>query len=170
MLLGAALAGTAIENSMLGAAHAAANPLTARFGRRPWSSRRRDAAAVIATMLPMRRPRALYLEHATVVGHRSIEELISRVEELLALAGMRDSLQLNGELEPALPELAPTPPASGPPPSTRALSRLQISSACIRRCLDDTRSHPERSGRSFSDWSAVEGPRGRSGTMPQPDK
>lgn len=32
VLLGAALAGTAIENSMLGAAHAAANPLTARFG------------------------------------------------------------------------------------------------------------------------------------------
>ncbi|HAM72527.1 MAG TPA: alcohol dehydrogenase [Verrucomicrobiales bacterium] len=32
MLLGAAMAGTAIENSMLGAAHAAANPLTARFG------------------------------------------------------------------------------------------------------------------------------------------
>src|SRR5690606_22934658 len=32
MLLGAAWAGLAIENSMLGAAHAAANPLTARFG------------------------------------------------------------------------------------------------------------------------------------------
>jgi alcohol dehydrogenase len=31
MLLGAYLAGSAIENSMLGAAHAAANPLTARF-------------------------------------------------------------------------------------------------------------------------------------------
>jgi alcohol dehydrogenase len=31
MLLGAFLAGTAIENSMLGAAHATANPLTARF-------------------------------------------------------------------------------------------------------------------------------------------
>ncbi len=31
MLLGAAWAGTAIENSMLGAAHAAANPLTAHF-------------------------------------------------------------------------------------------------------------------------------------------
>jgi alcohol dehydrogenase len=31
MLLGAFLAGSAIENSMLGAAHAAANPLTARF-------------------------------------------------------------------------------------------------------------------------------------------
>lgn len=32
MLLGAALAGTAIEHSMLGAAHSAANPLTARHG------------------------------------------------------------------------------------------------------------------------------------------
>jgi alcohol dehydrogenase len=32
MLLAAAYAGTAIENSMLGAAHACANPLTARFG------------------------------------------------------------------------------------------------------------------------------------------
>ena len=31
MLLGAALSGLAIENSMLGAAHAAANPLTARY-------------------------------------------------------------------------------------------------------------------------------------------
>lgn len=32
MLLGASLSGMAIENSMLGAAHAAANPLTAHFG------------------------------------------------------------------------------------------------------------------------------------------
>ncbi len=32
MLLGAALAGVAIENSMLGAAHSCANPLTAHFG------------------------------------------------------------------------------------------------------------------------------------------
>ncbi len=32
MLLGAAFAGIAIENSMLGAAHSAANPLTARYG------------------------------------------------------------------------------------------------------------------------------------------
>lgn len=32
MQLGAAFAGTAIENSMLGAAHAAANPLTAHYG------------------------------------------------------------------------------------------------------------------------------------------
>lgn len=32
LLLGASLAGLAIENSMLGAAHASANPLTARYG------------------------------------------------------------------------------------------------------------------------------------------
>ena len=32
MLLGAAFAGTAIEQSMLGAAHSAANPLTAHYG------------------------------------------------------------------------------------------------------------------------------------------
>ena len=32
MLLGAAFAGMAIENSLLGAAHAAANPLTAHYG------------------------------------------------------------------------------------------------------------------------------------------
>ena len=32
VLLGAAWAGLAIENSMLGASHALANPLTARFG------------------------------------------------------------------------------------------------------------------------------------------
>lgn len=44
MLLGAALAGTAIENSMLGAAHASANPLTARLGV--------VHGRAVATMLP----------------------------------------------------------------------------------------------------------------------
>ncbi len=44
MLLGAHLAGTAIENSMLGAAHATANPLTARY---PLSHGR-----TVALMLP----------------------------------------------------------------------------------------------------------------------
>lgn len=44
MLLGAALAGLAIENSMLGAAHASANPLTARLGV--------VHGRAVATMLP----------------------------------------------------------------------------------------------------------------------
>jgi alcohol dehydrogenase len=44
MLLGAHLAGTAIELSMLGAAHACANPLTARFGT--------THAVAVSLMLP----------------------------------------------------------------------------------------------------------------------
>ena len=44
MQLGAAYAGTAIENSMLGAAHSAANPLTARFEHYPRPGRRHDVA------------------------------------------------------------------------------------------------------------------------------
>jgi alcohol dehydrogenase len=45
MLLGAAYAGIAIENSMLGAAHSLANPLTAHFRHRSRARRRHDAAA-----------------------------------------------------------------------------------------------------------------------------
>jgi alcohol dehydrogenase len=105
MLLGAALAGTAIENSMLGAAHAAANPLTAKFGVVHGQAVGVMLPAVIAYNAADETTKALYLEHAAVVGIDSVEELISRVEELLALADMR-SLQLNGALAPALPELA----------------------------------------------------------------
>ena len=45
MQLGASLAGLAIENSMLGAAHALANPLTAELRDRPWGSGGHDAAS-----------------------------------------------------------------------------------------------------------------------------
>jgi alcohol dehydrogenase len=106
MLLGAALAGTAIENSMLGAAHAAANPLTAKFGLVHGQAVGVMLPAVIAFNAADEVVKALYLEHAAVAGMSSIEELIARVEELLSLAGMRDSLNFNGALAPALPELA----------------------------------------------------------------
>ncbi|HEX8313038.1 MAG TPA: iron-containing alcohol dehydrogenase [Chthoniobacteraceae bacterium] len=106
MLLGAALAGTAIENSMLGAAHAAANPLTATFGVVHGQAVGVMLPAVIAYNAADEATRALYLEHAAVVRIGSIDELISRLEELLALADMRGSLHLNGALAPALPELA----------------------------------------------------------------
>ncbi len=39
MMLGAFIAGVAIEHSMLGAAHACANPLTARYGTIPTARR-----------------------------------------------------------------------------------------------------------------------------------
>jgi len=77
MLLGAAMAGSAIENSMLGAAHATANPLTARFdlahGHAVWTmlphvvrfNREDPAAAAIYDDFSghLGRPLADWIEH-----------------------------------------------------------------------------------------------------------
>lgn len=100
MLLGAALAGTAIENSMLGAAHSAANPLTAHFGV--------VHGQAVGIMLPavMRfngrdaATRRAYAELASVSeiacvsdGHRpALSALVARLEGLLNLAGIPRSL------------------------------------------------------------------------------
>jgi alcohol dehydrogenase len=100
MLLGAALAGTAIENSMLGAAHSAANPLTAHFGV--------VHGQAVGMMLPLvvrfnaRQPAALqaYAELASLLElarvtdglNAALEALISRLESLLNLAGIPRSL------------------------------------------------------------------------------
>jgi alcohol dehydrogenase len=88
MLLGAALAGLAIENSMLGAAHAAANPLTAHFrivhGQAvgmmlPWVVRFNAENAATA--------RLYEAWHGGEIGR-----LISRLDWLLNLAGIPRSL------------------------------------------------------------------------------
>ncbi|HWY75575.1 MAG TPA: iron-containing alcohol dehydrogenase [Verrucomicrobiae bacterium] len=100
MLLGAALAGTAIENSMLGAAHSAANPLTAHHGV--------AHGQAVGLMLPAvvrfngRDPaaRLAYAELASAPeiacvsdGHETaLEALVARLESLLNLAGMPRSL------------------------------------------------------------------------------
>ncbi|MDB6111044.1 MAG: adhB [Pedosphaera sp.] len=100
MLLGAALAGTAIENSMLGAAHSAANPLTARFGI--------AHGQAVGMMLPLvvrfngRDPvaRLAYAELASAPEiacvsdgqETALEALIARLESLLNLAHMPRSL------------------------------------------------------------------------------
>lgn len=115
MLLGAALAGTAIENSMLGAAHAAANPLTAHFGL--------PHGQAVGLMLPhvMRfnaggdgaTPRA-YLELAAAAGiattggeaATTVEALIGRVEGWLDLAAFPPSLAGCGVGREAIPALA----------------------------------------------------------------
>src|SRR5687768_10917174 len=68
MLLGAAYSGLAIENSMLGAAHAAANPLTARYGT--------IHGAAVGVMLPAvvhfnardSQIAMLYRDHAAAAG------------------------------------------------------------------------------------------------------
>ena len=101
MLLGAAFAGTAIENSMLGAAHACANPLTAHF----------DVVhgAAVGLMLPHvirfnaagdEATRRAYAELASAPElacvseglDQAVDALVARLESLLNLAGIPRSL------------------------------------------------------------------------------
>lgn len=100
MLLGAALAGTAIENSMLGAVHAAANPLTAHYGI--------VHGQAVGMMLPVvvrfngqdAAARQAYAELASAPeiacasdGHEpALDALVARLESLLNLAQMPRSL------------------------------------------------------------------------------
>ena len=100
MLLGAALAGMAIENSMLGAAHSAANPLTAHFGI--------PHGQAVGMMLPFvvrfngrdAATCAAYAELASAAEIACVSDgcepalhaLVARLEALLNLAGMPRSL------------------------------------------------------------------------------
>lgn len=102
MLQGAALSGLAIENSMLGAAHAAANPLTAHF--------KIVHGQAVGMMLPWvvrfnaeNEPTARLYE-ALPGGEAG--RLVARLEGLLNLAGMPRSLA-DCQVDPsAIPRLA----------------------------------------------------------------
>jgi len=98
MLLGAHFAGAAIENSMLGAAHSCANPLTARY----------DVVhgAAVGVMLP-----AVIRFNAQTVGARyeelgGAETLASTVEGFLAHAGLPTRVREHGVEESDIPRLA----------------------------------------------------------------
>ncbi len=104
MLLGAHLAGAAIENSMLGAAHACANPLTARYGT--------EHGAALASLLP-----SVVRWNAAAVGARYAEltggadgeggeTLARRVEELAGAGDLRQRLSEMGVPREVLPALA----------------------------------------------------------------
>jgi alcohol dehydrogenase len=86
MQLGAFYAGTAIEHSMLGATHACANPLTARYGT--------THGAAIAVMLPH-----VVRWNAEAVGPlyaellESADVLASRLEALAAAGGLPGTLR-----------------------------------------------------------------------------
>lgn len=101
MQLGAAFAGMAIEESMLGAAHSCANPLTGRFGV--------VHGQAVAMMLPhvvrfnAGEPAAREA-YAELAG--SAEALASRLEELRSAAGMAASLSECGVPPGAIPSLA----------------------------------------------------------------
>jgi alcohol dehydrogenase len=104
MLLGAAFAGTAIENSMLGAAHAAANPLTAHFGMvhgeavgimlphvvrfNAWETHLRQAYAELAS--------APEIARASDGLDEAVEALIGRLERLLNAAQIARALGERG--------------------------------------------------------------------------
>jgi alcohol dehydrogenase len=85
MLFGAYLAGVAIENSMLGAAHACANPLTARFGI--------THGTAVALMLPH------VIRFNKTVADESYRKLYSggnladRIEMLMQKGDLPNSLQ-----------------------------------------------------------------------------
>lgn len=112
MQLGACLAGLAIENSMLGAAHALANPLTARFGL--------AHGEAIALMLPhVIRHNGAHVNNwydellqcfNPTLGPRSTssaaERLADWVAEVSRQAGLAAKLQECGVSREALPLLA----------------------------------------------------------------
>lgn len=97
MLLGAHYAGAAIENSMLGAAHACANPLTARFGV--------VHGAAIALTLPR-----VVKWNQSVVGDRYRElfagDLAARLAELAEAGGLPPSLSSCGIVREDIASLA----------------------------------------------------------------
>ncbi len=114
MLLGAAWAGTAIENSMLGAAHASANPLTAYFGV--------THGHAVGMMLPhvvrfnAREPAvarayaelacATQLAQSSEAPEAAAEHLAVRLESLLELAGLPRTLDRCGVKQEDVPRLA----------------------------------------------------------------
>jgi alcohol dehydrogenase len=114
MLLGAAYAGMAIENSMLGAAHSAANPLTAHCDI--------VHGQAVGMMLPSvlrfnaREPlaRRTYAELAALAGvtmleleeEDAVEALAQTVERLLDASQMPESLAECGVKRSMIPKLA----------------------------------------------------------------
>ena len=97
MQLGAFYAGVAIENSMLGATHACANPLTARYGT--------AHGAAIAMLLPSVvrwNERAVGDRYTTLLKLSSVTELNAEVSPTEALARRLEALtaagSLNGDL------------------------------------------------------------------------
>ncbi|MFN0197871.1 MAG: iron-containing alcohol dehydrogenase [Planctomycetaceae bacterium] len=113
MLLGAHLAGAAIENSMLGAAHSLANPLSARYGM--------IHGIAVGIMLPhvvrfngeWERERYAQLaddaglcENSTSSPAQAYEMLAKFLVRALQLAGLPVSLEAAGVERDALPQLA----------------------------------------------------------------
>jgi len=106
MMLGAAYAGLAIENSMLGAAHSAANPLTAAYGV--------IHGQAVGVMLPHvirfnaadPETRGHYTELAQRAGLDSADALAQAFTDLLAKAGLKTMLTGLGVKPESIPQMA----------------------------------------------------------------
>lgn len=110
MQLGASLAGIAIENSMLGATHACANPLTAHYGT--------VHGVALAMLLPSvvrwnsGTSGGRYADLLQIAGRESSSDedagelLASRLEELARVAGLQTTLSRAGVAAEDLPKLA----------------------------------------------------------------
>jgi alcohol dehydrogenase len=114
VLLGAALAGLAIENSMLGAAHAAANPLTARFGVIHGQAVGLMLPAVVRFNAEDAQLRALYQQLAIQAGlihdgrndWAATTALVEYLDGVRELAGLPRSLSAVGVPAAAIKPLA----------------------------------------------------------------
>ena len=99
MLLGAALAGLAIENSMLGAAHSCANPLTANFHI--------VHGHAVGMMLPhVIRYNSALVEAALEYRDLFDGDLVARITNLLSEAGLPTTLSACGVTNTSIPQLA----------------------------------------------------------------
>jgi alcohol dehydrogenase len=106
MQLGAAFAGTAIENSMLGAAHSAANPLTAHYGVIHGQAVGLMLPAVVRFNAHDAEAHARYHELAAEADLGPIAEMIGELEIILDAARMREGIAKLGITRDALPRLA----------------------------------------------------------------
>jgi alcohol dehydrogenase len=114
MLLGASLSGLAIENSMLGAAHSAANPLTAHYGVIHGQAVGMMLPSVLRFNAADPAARQAYTELSSAAlisanGHAAevtVEALATRLEVLLSLSGMPGSLAEVGVERAKIPMLA----------------------------------------------------------------
>lgn len=102
MQLGAALAGAAIENSMLGAAHSAANPLTAHYGVVHGQAVGMMLPHVIRFNAGEPKVKRLYEERTGLPCDR----LVKLIEKLLRLSNLSGSLADLGVKRSKIPSLA----------------------------------------------------------------
>jgi len=114
MQFGAALAGSAIEHSMLGAAHAAANPLTAHFGIAHGHAVGLMLPHVVRFNAEDGNARMIYAQLALTGGMATTSEapaiavagLAKRLAELPSLAGLSQTLSPCGVTRDSIPTLA----------------------------------------------------------------